>query len=114
MESRLKPEPHRLPEVRRIINGCAYDTTTASVLYHWRCDDDPDWHPAGDFWGGALLINRWGAYFVLAYNWNCDPWDDDYERITPLDRCGAIKWAEQHCPFIVEELFGSWFRRGIA
>lgn len=86
-----------VPRCRKVIGGCAYDTKTASVLFHG--SDDPDQ-------GAALLVNLWGVYFSLEYCYYLDPWDDGYEKIRPLTLKEAIGWAERHCPGLVEEIFG--------
>jgi hypothetical protein len=111
---RPEPKPRPMPPVRRIIGGLAYDTTTASVLYHWQYGDNPDEPPNVDAVGGALLVNLWGAYFALVYNYNLDPWDNGHEEIRPLTREQAIAWAELHCPFRVEDIFGKMPEAGQA
>jgi len=83
-----------IPEIRLVIGGVAYDTTTASKLYHWSADEDPrnfD-HPCAEEIGTALFVNKWGAHFALYYDYSLDPWEDQFEYIQPLTITEAIQW----------------------
>jgi hypothetical protein len=95
-----------VPAIRRVIGGRAYDSTTASVLYHDAYNDSVEVQlglapPCEiDAW---LMENLYGHYFLV-----CDTELEDIERtvIKPLTREAAIAWAEENCQWLVEELFG--------
>jgi hypothetical protein len=93
-------------QLRRVIGGLAYDTGTASLLYHRAYGDRPDEEDYPGAVGEALYHNVHGAYFLLTYNECVDPWEDGYRKIVPLTQTQAIIWAEVNCPHLVEELFG--------
>lgn len=105
------PKPTENHHKRAVFGGHAYDTRTASMLYHW----DYVWHLSPDVDAGhvggnditqTLYETTRGAYFLLVYNEMIDPWDAGYHEIRPVTRKEAIDWAEEHCRWMVEELFG--------
>lgn len=100
-----RPLPHRreVPKVRRVINGLAYDTSTASVLYHHNTGDDIENMGWPIECGHILFLNAWGFYFTLQYDETGEPQN---EIITPCTKEEAIAWAEKICPGWVEDIFG--------
>jgi hypothetical protein len=95
-----------VPAIRRRIGGVAYDSTTASVLHHWNLCESAEVQmgeaPPFDI-GSVLMVNVFGAYFRVDYN---ELGDVDALTLTPLTVPQAIDWAERHCEWLVEEIFG--------
>jgi len=100
--------------VKRIIEGKTYNTETATQLASWSSTGNPDLaqHPEH---GGILFQTRFGAYFVVQYDEGQDPWDDNYEKLIPLEPEQALRWAEKHCSADeVEGIFGEMPEAGDA
>lgn len=100
--------------VKRIIEGKSYNTETATQLASWSSTGNPDLaqHPEH---GGILFQTRFGAYFVVRYDEGQDPWDDNYEKLIPLEPEQALRWAEKHCSADqVEAMFGEMPEAGDA
>ncbi len=100
--------------VKRIIEGKTYNTETATQLASWSSSGNPDLaqHPEH---GGILFQTRFGAYFVVQYDEGQDPWDDNYEKLIPLEPEQAQRWAEKHCSADdVEAIFGEMPEAGDA
>ena len=101
--------------VKRIIDGRTYNTETATQLASWSTASDPNTQGIGYEAGGFLYQTRHGAYFVVNYNDGLDPWEDDYEKLIPLEPGQAQRWAEQHCSVEeIEALFGEMPEAGDA
>jgi hypothetical protein len=96
-----------VPEIRLVIGGHAYDTRTASVLYHARGDDNPEAPQNADQWGEVLMLNRWGHHFCISYNEMREPWDADYQTLRVLTEREAMQWMERVNPYCVEDIFGT-------
>ena len=100
--------------VKRIIDGKTYNTETAAQLASWSSTNNPDTAQRPEH-GGILFQTRFGAYFVVQYDEGQDPWDDNYERLIPLEPEQAQRWAEKHCSADdVEALFGEMPEAGDA
>lgn len=100
--------------VKRIIDGRTYNTETATQLASWSSTGNPDLaqHPEH---GGILFQTRFGAYFVVQFDEGQDPWDDNYEKLIPLEPEQAQRWAEKHCSADdVEAIFGEMPEAGDA
>ena len=100
--------------VKRIIDGKTYNTETATKLASWSSADNPDTARFPEH-GGVLFQTRFGAYFVVQYDERQDPWDDNYEKLIPLEPDQAQRWAEKHCSVEdVEAVFGEMPEAGAA
>ena len=101
--------------MKRIIDGKTYNTETAAQLASWSSVDDPAMANLAGEVGGVLYQTRHGAYFVVQYDGNLDPWDDGYLKLMPLDPGQAQRWTEQHCSADeVEAEFGEMPEAGAA
>jgi hypothetical protein len=105
----VKPKVRELPKIRRSINGLAYDTETASVLYRYDSDEDSGTEYCGFQYEVGLLQNLWGHYFCYSYD---DTQPEEGYRVTPLTKEEAMKWAERYCPLLVEDIFGKLHEAG--
>lgn len=101
--------------VKRIIDGKTYNTETATQLASWSSTGNPDTANQPYEHGGILFQTRFGAYFVVQYDEGQDPWDDNYEKLIPLEPEQAQRWAEKHCSADdVEAIFGEMPEAGDA
>lgn len=101
--------------LKRIIDGKTYNTETATQLASWSSANNPDTAHQQYEHGGILFQTRFGAYFVVQYDEGQDPWDDNYEKLIPLEPEQAQRWAEKHCSADdVEALFGEMPEAGEA
>jgi HicB family len=92
--------------MKRIIEGRTYNTETATEVASWSGFTDPEAMRAPES-GAVLYQTRHGAYFLVSFNEALEPWEDGYEKLTPLDPEQAQRWAEKHCSTEeVERLFG--------
>lgn len=96
--------------MRKIINGKAYDTSTAKFLTAWENDCSPT---DFSYTSESLYIKRTGEYFIhgesnasgkyahLSYGMYCGG-----ENIIPLTKEEAMEWVERRANDEYESIFG--------
>jgi hypothetical protein len=104
-----------LPHVRLIANGYAYDTSTATIVYHWDCYDGLSSLDECPFSKGEITETlyrtkryRWDPeehYFLVSRD-AMSPEDETTNNDKALTREQAIDWASKRCNGMVEKLFG--------
>lgn len=102
----------RWPAMKRVIDGNAYNTETASLVHEYV--EDYDAHPRHQFgpeypYVQQMFRTRYGKFFkVLRNEVYLNPATEEIDlrsRIEPLEAEQAMKWMEQHCNDKIETYF---------
>lgn len=95
------------PPLKQVIDGKAYNTATATLIYEYLESDDTvsgHRHPYGmeEYpYAEQMFRTRFGKFFLVIRNESSmNPAHNEIElkdRIIPLESDKAIKWMEKHC-----------------
>lgn len=100
----------RSKHIKMIINGRAYNTATATLVFNTKGEDDPLDTTYGQYFPGAfeLYRNRHGSFFTVRRDVHQNYGDDfDFEdEIKPISDKEALILMEKYCQYEIEHYFG--------
>lgn len=101
----------RTKPVKMVINGKAYNTATATLVFYTKGDDEPIETGSGLYLPGAfeLYRNRHGAFFIVKRDMHRNNYhNDDYffeDEIRPISNNEALGYMEKYCQNEIEYYF---------
>jgi len=103
-------ENDRTKPVKIVINGKAYNTATASLVFYTKGEEEPIDTGSGLYLPGAfeLYRNRHGAFFIVRRDVHRN-YNDDYgfeDEIRPILDKEALGLMEKYCQHEIEYYFG--------
>jgi hypothetical protein len=100
----------RTKPVKMVINGKAYNTATASLIFYTKGEDEPIETGHGLYLPGAfeLYRNRHGVFFIVKRDVHRN-YHDDYgfeDELRPISDKEALGLMEKYCQDEIEHYFG--------
>jgi len=97
--------------VKRVIDGEAYNTATAVLIFHTIGKSEPiQIHGWGVYYPdeSELYRTRHGAFFLLKRDVHVNYHDDHgfEDNIEPISDKKAMLWMEEYCQELIEDYFG--------